>query len=168
MHAITHSRWIHTNFEVELMRWALILIFLLFGYTKWFPYEAQGLIPLLSNSPLLSWMHTLFGIQGASYALGIAEWGIGFGLILGIWSPRITLVAALGSAITYLATITLIISTPGGWEASAGGFPAMGGHTSFLVKDVVLLAGSIFLAKHAFLTVTKEQVRDPRETLISP
>ncbi|MFJ2379935.1 YkgB family protein [Pseudomonas protegens] len=155
MHAIAHSRWINTNFEVELMRWSLILIFLLFGYSKWFPYEAQGLIPIISNSPLLSWMHTLFGIQGASYALGVAEWSIGAGLILGIWCPRISLAAALGSTITYLTTTTLIISTPGGWEASAGGFPAMGGHTSFLVKDVVLLAGSIFLAKRALLQVSR-------------
>lgn len=153
MLSIVNSRWIHTHFEVELMRWALILIFLLFGYTKWFPYEAQGLIPIISNSPLLSWMHTLFGIQGASYALGVAEWSIGLGLILGIWWPRISLAAALGSAITYLTTTTLIISTPDAWEASAGGFPAMGGSTSFLVKDIVLLAGSICLAKHAFLEV---------------
>src|SRR5471032_1001454 len=108
MYSLICSRLVRNNFEVEFMRWALVLIFLLFGYSKWFAYEAQGLIPLISNSPLLSWMHTLFGIQGASYALGVAEWTIGLGLALGAWSPRISLVAAAGSTVTYLTTITLI------------------------------------------------------------
>ncbi|MNF90583.1 hypothetical protein D3C84_731530 [compost metagenome] len=55
---------------------------------------------------------------------------------------------AIGSAITYLTTLTLILSTPGGWESSAGGFPAMGSSTSFLIKDAVLLAASVVLLKH--------------------
>ncbi|MRJ19785.1 hypothetical protein FRT60_05405 [Pseudomonas haemolytica] len=29
-------------------------------------YDAQGLVPLISNSPLLSWMHGVFGTQGTS------------------------------------------------------------------------------------------------------
>ncbi|MBJ2247490.1 DUF417 family protein [Pseudomonas haemolytica] len=36
-------------------------------------YEAQGLIPLISNSPLLSWMHGVFGTQGT----GLADEGPG-------------------------------------------------------------------------------------------
>lgn len=157
MYSLLCTRWTRSNIDVEFMRWALVLIFLLFGYSKWFAYEAQGLIPIISNSPLLSWMHTLFGIQGASYALGVAEWTIGLGLIIGAWSPRISLIAALGSTATYLTTVTLILTTPGGWEASAGGFPAMGGATSFLVKDVVLLAGSILLVKHAAIDIMNTQ-----------
>jgi hypothetical protein len=34
-----------------------------------------------------------------------------------------------------------------GWAASAGGFPAMTGNIPFLMKDVVLLAVSIYLLK---------------------
>jgi uncharacterized membrane protein YkgB len=36
---------------------------------------------------------------------------------------------------------------PDGWAASAGGFPAMTGNIPFLMKDVVLLAASIYLLK---------------------
>ena len=39
------SRLLCNDFEVKIMRWALVLIFVLFGYAKWFPYEAQALIP---------------------------------------------------------------------------------------------------------------------------
>lgn len=153
MNPCTLSRLLSNDFEIRLMRWTLVLIFAIFGYSKWFAYEAEGLIPLLGNSPLLSWMHSVFGIQGASYALGVAEWAIGLGLIVGAWFPRVSLWASAGSAITYLTTLTLILTTPDAWEASAGGFPAMGGATSFLIKDAVLLAGSVVLLKHSLLTL---------------
>jgi len=144
-----YSRFLRQSFEVEFIRWVLVLIFLMFGYTKWFDYEAQALVPLISNSPLLAWMYGVFGTQGASYALGAAEWTIGLGLAVGAWSPRIALIAAAASALTYLTTASLLLTTPGGWEASAGGFPAMGGASSFLIKDLVLLAGSLVLLKNA-------------------
>lgn len=143
-----------SDLDVRIMRWALVLIFAIFGYSKWFPYEAQGLLPLIGNSPLLSWMHQVFGIQGASHALGVAEWTIALGLTLGAWLPRVSVVAAAASCLTYLTTLTLIFTSPNAWQASAGGFPAMGGSTSFLIKDAVLLAGSILLLKSSLLQVT--------------
>jgi len=36
---------------------------------------------------------------------------------------------------------------PEGWDAVAGGFPAMTGNVPFLMKDVVLLAVSFYLLK---------------------
>lgn len=36
---------------------------------------------------------------------------------------------------------------PDGWDASAGGFPAMTGNVPFLMKDLVLLAVSFYLLK---------------------
>ena len=74
-----------SNGDVIFMRAALVVIFAAFGYAKWFDYEAQGLVPLIGNSPLLSWMHQAFGIRGASYALGVAEWSFGLLLLAG-WS----------------------------------------------------------------------------------
>jgi len=142
------NRFVRSSLDIHLVRLSLILIFIGFGYTKWFAYEAQALIPLIGNSPLLSWMHSAFGIRGASYALGVAEWAIGAALLIGFWLPRWAVAGALGSAITYLTTLTLILTTPGAWESSAGGFPAMAGATSFLIKDAVLLAASVVLLKH--------------------
>ncbi|MDI3401838.1 DUF417 family protein [Pseudomonas sp. V88_4] len=150
-HAVLH--FLRKDFDIAFMRLTLVLIFVLFGYSKWFPYEAQALLPLLSNSPLFAWMYPTFGIQGASYALGVAEWAIGLGLILGTWMPRVSVIAAAASCVTYMTTLTLIFTTPDNWEASAGGFPAMGGATSFLFKDAVLLAGSALLLKSDLLKV---------------
>lgn len=154
MSSSTIHRFLQSSFELHFVRWALVLIFFLFGYAKWFPYEANALIPLISNHPILSSLHTVFGIQGASYFLGATEWTIGIGLALGFWMPRVSLVASIGSALTFMTTLTMILSTPSGWEASAGGFPAMSGTTSFLVKDLVLLAASLILLKQSLLAIT--------------
>lgn len=147
------------QFDIAFLRWSLVLIFALFGYAKWFDYEAQALTPLLTHSPILSWMQVAFGVHGASYALGIAEWTIGFGLIVGAWLPRVSVLASAGSAATYLTTLTLVLSTPGGWEASAGGFPAIGGATPFLLKDLVLLAASVVLLKSSLLRAIEDKNR---------
>jgi hypothetical protein len=38
---------------------------------------------------------------------------------------------------TFVGTLTIIPFMPGGWDALAGGFPAMTGNVPFLMKDVV-------------------------------
>jgi hypothetical protein len=44
----------------------MLIIYLFFGYQKWFQYEAQGLIPYISHGPLTFWMYPVFGIRGAT------------------------------------------------------------------------------------------------------
>ena len=41
-------------------------------------------------------------------------------------------------------TVTIIPFMPNGWAPSAGGFPAMAGNVPVLMKDVVLLATSLY------------------------
>ena len=67
----------------------MIIIFFFFGYQKWFAYEAQVLIPYISNGPLIFWMYPVFGIRGASWFLGVAEWSFGALLFLGFWDKRL-------------------------------------------------------------------------------
>jgi hypothetical protein len=47
---------------------------------------------------------------------------------------------------TFITTVTIIPFMPDGWDAAAG-FPAMKGNVAFLMKDVVLLAASLYLLK---------------------
>jgi uncharacterized membrane protein YkgB len=135
------------DLDYHLVRASMALIFLLFGYQKWFDYEAQGLIPFISNGPLISWMYPVFGIRGASWFLGVSEWLFGALLFLGFWNKQLGILGAIGSCFSFIATITIIPFMPNGWAASAGGFPAMSGNVPFLMKDVVLLAASFYLLK---------------------
>jgi uncharacterized membrane protein YkgB len=135
------------DLDYHLVRASMVIIYFFFGYQKWFPYEAHALIPFISNGPLISWMYPVFGLQGASWFLGVSEWLFGALIFLGFWNKPLGALGALGSCVTFVMTITIIPFMPDGWNASAGGFPAMQGNVAFLMKDVVLFAVSFYLLK---------------------
>src|SRR3984893_6317192 len=69
---LTKSGLLTKDLDYHLLRASMVIIFLFFGYQKWFEYEAQVLIPYISNGPLISWMYPVFGIRGASWFLGVS------------------------------------------------------------------------------------------------
>ena len=132
--------------HLALLRWALVIIFLWFGGMKFTAYEAAGIAPFIEHSPIMSWLHALFGVQGASYVIGAMELSTAAALILGAFQPIFSALGAAMSAATYLITLTFFLSTPGVAEATAGGFPAISAAPGqFLLKDLVLLAASLSL-----------------------
>ena len=135
------------DLDYHVVRASMVIIYFFFGYQKWFPYEAQGLIPFISNGPLISWMYPVFGIQGASWFLGASEWLFGALLFLGFWNKKLGILGAAGSCLTFIMTVTIMPFMPDAWNAAAGGFPAMQGNEAFLMKDVVLFAVSFYLLK---------------------
>lgn len=131
---------------LALLRWALVIVFLWFGGMKFTAYEAAGIAPFIEYSPIMSWLHTLFGVQGASYVIGILELSTAAALILGAFQPIFSALGAAMSAATYFITLTFFLSTPGVAEQTAGGFPAISAAPGqFLLKDLVLLAASLSL-----------------------
>jgi uncharacterized membrane protein YkgB len=152
---LTSSGLLKEDLDYHLIRASMVIIFFFFGYQKWFEYEAQVLIPYISNGPLIFWMYPLFGIRGASWFLGVSEWVFGALLFLGFWNKKLGILGALGSCVTFVMTVTIIPFMPGGWAASAGGFPAMTGNVPFLMKDVVLLATSVYLLKQDVVRVSQ-------------
>jgi uncharacterized membrane protein YkgB len=140
-------RLFKSDFDYHLVRASMVFIFLIFGYQKWFQYEADTLIPYISNGPLILWMYPVFGVRGASWFLGLSEWLFGALMFLGFWNKKLGILGDLGACFSFIATVTIIPFMPDGWAASAGGFPAMTGNVPFLMKDVVLLAVSFYLLK---------------------
>ena len=131
---------------LALLRWALVIIFLWFGGMKFTAYEAAGIAPFIEHSPIMSWLHALFGVQGASYVVGVIELSTAAALILRAFKPMFSALGAAMSAATYLITLTFFLSIPGVAEATAGGFPAISAAPGqFLLKDLVLLAASMCL-----------------------
>jgi uncharacterized membrane protein YkgB len=132
--------------SLALLRWSLVIVFLWFGGMKFTAYEAGGIAPFIEHSPIMSWLHMLFGVQGASYVLGVLELSTAAALILGAFQPFFSALGAAMSAATYLITLTFLLSTPGVAEATTGGFPAISAMPGqFLLKDLVLLAASLSL-----------------------
>jgi hypothetical protein len=60
IHILAKSGLLTKDLDYHLLRASMVLIFLAFGYQKWFAYEAQVLIPYISNGPLIFWMYPSF------------------------------------------------------------------------------------------------------------
>lgn len=123
---------------------ALGVIYFWFGGMKFTGYEAEGLVSLVSSSPVLGWLYDIFSVRTFSYLLGILEISIGLLILARFLSPKLSALGAFLSAGLFVITLTFMVSTPGVFEPSVGfpGLSVMPGQ--FLLKYVGLLAASIF------------------------
>jgi uncharacterized membrane protein YkgB len=155
--------------DYHFIRASMVIVFLFFGYQKWFEYEAQALIPYISHGPLIFWLYPVFGVRGATWFLGVAEWTFGALLFAGFWNKKLGILGALGSCFSLIATVTIIPFIPNGWAPSAGGFPAMTETVAFLLKDLVLLAVSVYLLRQDVTRVIlSERSSRPASTPFQP
>ena len=142
---LSHSGLLRRDLDYHLLRAAMVVIFAWFGYDKWFQSEIRALAPLITHGPLIFWTIPVLGIHGTAIFLGSAEWTFGTLLLLGFWNKKLGMLGALGSTATFISTLTILPFAPDGWDAGAGGFPAMAMNAAFLLKDLVLLAVSVYL-----------------------
>jgi len=135
------------DLDYHLLRAAMVVIFAWFGYDKWFESEIRALAPLITHGPFIFWTIPVLGIHGTAMFLGTAEWTFGSLLLLGFWNKKLGVLGALGSIATFVSTLTILPFVPEGWDAGAGGFPAMAMNAAFLLKDLVLLIVSVYLLR---------------------
>ena len=129
----------------ELARYGLVVVVGWIGLMKFTAYEAEGIRPFVSNSPLLSWVYGPLSVRGFSALLGVIEVAIALLIAARPFWPR---ASALGSALAvgmFLTTLSFLVTTPGVWEPSAGGFPALSAFPGqALIKDLALLGISLW------------------------
>lgn len=114
----------------------------LWGTFKFFPFEAEGIRPLVSNSPLLAWLYPLFGVRGTSELIGVVEVTAALLIATRRWWPMLSAIGSLIATGTFLVTLSFLVTTPGvlALDNPFGGF---------LLKDLVLLGASLFTAGEA-------------------
>ncbi|MDH1265229.1 DUF417 family protein [Pseudomonas sp. GD03944] len=134
---------------------ALVIIYFWFGGMKFTNYEAQGLVPLVSNSPLLGWLYLFFSVETFSNLLGVLEISVGVLIAGRLVSPTLSLIGGALSAGLFFTTLSFLVSTPGVIEPSLGfpGISVMPGQ--FLLKDIGLLAASVFVAGHSLAALER-------------
>src|ERR1700745_472121 len=136
-----------SGLDRHLIRAAMVFTFFTFSIQKWSQHTAEMLVPLISHSPVVFWLLPAFGVRGAGFFLGTTETIFGTLILLGYWSPRLGILGALGSIVTYIGTTSIIPFLPDAWAREAGGFPIMTLPLGFLMKDFVLIAASFYLLK---------------------
>jgi reactive chlorine resistance protein C len=133
----------HTDMRMwsqPVMWLGLVLVLGWIGAMKFTAVEAAGIAPLVETSPVLAWLLTLMPLQTVSNLIGMVELITVVGLI-GYWFSntlfRMGLVLAI---LTFVVTLSFLVTFPGSWAGDQGGFPALGQAGHFLLKDLPLLA----------------------------
>ncbi|MCS3763105.1 YkgB family protein [Bradyrhizobium centrosematis] len=124
---------------------SLAAIYAWFGGMKFTAYEAQGLVPLVENSPLLSWFYALFSIRGFADFLGGLELSIGLLIALRAASPVFSAAGGLISTVLFLTTVSFMFSTPGVIVPELGVPAITVAPGQFLLKDIGLFAASFWI-----------------------
>ena len=137
------------SFGAAFARYGLALVILWIGLMKFTAYEAMGITPLVSHSPLMAWLLNFMSIRTVSAGLGVIELTTALLIASRRFSARADQIGGLMAVIMFLITLSFLLSTPGVWAASLGGFPALsggsGGPGQFIIKDVVNLGVAIWI-----------------------
>ena len=129
----------------NFMRIAIFIVMIWIGGLKAFQYEADGIVPFVANSPLMSFFyknpdeyknhknkegemiqkniewHTQNGTYIFSYSLGTAIIIIGSLTLFGIFNNRLGIAGGLLTVTMALVTLTFLITTPETWVPNLGG-----------------------------------------------
>src|SRR5919204_7061126 len=82
-----------------LARYGLVIVIAWLGGMKFTNYEANGIQPLVSESPFMSWLYDIFSVYTFSVLLGVFEVAAAVLIALKPWWPK---ASVLGSALAIL------------------------------------------------------------------
>jgi reactive chlorine resistance protein C len=155
-----------------LLRLGLVIVLVWIGGLKFAKYEADGIVPLVSQSPLMSFFyhhpapqyrqymnregelnaahrawHESNGTYAFSYGLGTVIIIIGLLIALHPVLPQLATVGSfllIGMACT---TLSFLVTTPEAWVPALGdtthGFPYLSGAGRLIVKDCIMLGAAV-------------------------
>ncbi|UUC44520.1 DUF417 family protein [Flavobacterium cerinum] len=163
---------------IQVTRIGLIVVLVWIGGLKAFRYEANGIVPFVSNSPFMSFFynydapdykmhmnkegeykpeniawHKENNTYGFSYGLGALIVGIGILIALYPVAPG---VSAVGSFLAFgmsFVTLSFLITTPEAWVPDLGdaqhGFPYLSGAGRLVIKDAIMMGAALVTMSQA-------------------
>jgi reactive chlorine resistance protein C len=157
---------------MAMLRLGLVIVLVWIGGLKFAKYEAEGIVPLVSQSPFMSFFyhypapdyrqymnregelnaahrawHESNGTYAFYHGLGIVI--VLIGLLIAL-HPVLPQVATIGSCLLiFMACVTLsfLVTTPEAWVPALGdtthGFPYLSGAGRLIVKDWIMLGAAV-------------------------
>src|ERR1700761_1472042 len=119
----------------------MIVMLLWAGSYKMTAPGADGIIPLVSNSPLISWHFKLFGVYHGSDLMGLTEVIAAVLIIIGMFKPQAGVIGGAIASFMFFVTSTMLITTPDALT-NVNGINYMSFLGLFLFKDVINLGAS--------------------------
>jgi len=139
------AAWIRDrNFPFLVCSLGMIVMLLWAGSYKMTAPGAEGIIPLVSNSPLTFWHFKLFGPYIGSDIIGLTEITAAILIIAGYVRPKAGIIGGFITTLMFFTTSTMLLTTPGAVIA-VHGMRYMSFLGLFLFKDVIALGVSLYL-----------------------
>ena len=144
------AAWISDrNIPFLVISIGMIVMLLWAGSFKMTAPGAEGIIPLVSNSPLTWWHFKVFGPYIGSDLIGLTEWLAAVLIIAGYFKPKAGIVGGLILTVMFFTTSTMLITTPGTTISVPGHWIRyMNNLGLFLFKDVIALGASFYLISY--------------------
>ena len=128
-----------------VIRYGLVAVLVWIGAMKFTAYEAGAIEGLVANSPLMGWIYGILSVRAAGAMIGLSELAIAGLIVARPFSPKLSMIGSALAVGQFLTTLSFLLSTPGAFEPSLGGFPALSVVPGqFLIKDIVLLGAAIW------------------------
>ena len=145
------AAWINDrNLPFLITSIGMIVMLLWAGSYKMTAPGAEGIVPLVSNSPLIWWHFRLFGPYIGSDIIGLTEITAAILIAAGYVRPKAGIIGGLIVALMFFITSTMVITTPSAIISVPGihGMRFMSFLGLFLFKDVISLGVSINLISY--------------------
>jgi uncharacterized membrane protein YkgB len=148
-----------------LLRLGLVVVLVWIGALKFAQYEADGIVPLVANSPLMSFFyhhpapeyrgymnkegelipahqqwHETNGTYPFAKGLGLVIIFIGVLIALDPFLPQLAAVGSLLLVLMAFTTLSFLVTTPEAW---VHGFPYLSGTGRLVVKDAIMLGAAV-------------------------
>jgi uncharacterized membrane protein YkgB len=126
---------------------SMIIMLLWAGLYKMTVPGADGIVPLVTNSPLFSWDFKLFGVYPGSDFIGITEWVSAILILIGMFKPIAGIFGGVVAVCIFFVTSSMLLSTPGALTVVKG-ISYMSFLGLFLFKDIIGLGASFYLISY--------------------
>jgi uncharacterized membrane protein YkgB len=128
----------------------MVVMLLWAGSYKMTAPGAEGIVPLVSNSPLIWWHFKLFGPYIGSDIIGLTEITAAILIIAGYLRPKAGIIGGLIASLMFFITSTMVITTPGAIISVPGiqGMRYMSFLGLFLFKDIISLGVAFYLISY--------------------
>src|SRR6202007_3425772 len=90
---------------INVSRYGLVITLFLIGVLKFTAGEAQGIQPLVANSPLMFWLYRIFSLQSVSNLIGAIEIVVALLIALRPLSARLSFIGSLGAILTFVLPV---------------------------------------------------------------
>jgi reactive chlorine resistance protein C len=157
---------------LQLLRLGLVVVLVWIGGLKFARYEADSIVPLVANSPVMSFFynhpapeyrpymnregevipahrdwHETNGTYPLAYGLGVVIVSIGILIALNPVLPQVAAVGSFLLILMSLTTLSFLITTPEAWVPALGdsahGFPFLSGTGRLVIKDAIMLGAAV-------------------------